>query len=1070
MAKTYKVLVNGGSEAETKPINVMQGVGDKGSPVRIVAQKGVRYELQDEAKGKGAAPDQVRVKRVGKNLTLMFDGSQKPDVVLEDFYAVGSANDGNLPVLAGLAENGSVYEYIPQDPALNSVTPALADGNTPVLMALGGGALGDGFVLSALPLAAAAGGLSGWAIAGAAVGAAALGGGGGGGGGAAADTTAPGIVTLAVPEAADGSVNATEAADGTPVNVVLPADAVVGDTVTTVLTKPDGSKQTLAHVLTAADIAAKSITQQIPVADLKDANGNYIDGTWTVTTTVTDAAKNVSTPVQSTFVLDTTAPSADNISGHLKHDAANDTGAAQIDSITSNSTPVLVVNAETGATVDVLVNGKTYRATESTTTKGEYEVSVLDKLDDVTYTPSITVTDKAGNKTTKEGVAFTVDTSSDTNPANGTSTDKNPTDQNTGATTAIAITAVSDDTGSSNTDFITSDKSVLISGTVTNFYNAGASAGDAVHVQIFDANGKRVAQAYATPLANGNSTWAMNAPTAYLKDGDYTIQADIVDAAGNTVKPPTSQALTISANYLSAVPDEATAQEAGIDAFKQPISSINPTGNVLSNDKDVSSTGRVVTGAKKGTDIAVALTDVTSANALKLQGEYGELVIGADGTYKYTVDNAKADHLAAGEAPTETFTYAVKSSNGSSSSATLTVKVTGENDQAVFDDTKSSYKGTVDPKADTVSGTVTVSDVDTNQAGFSNPTQLNGQYGSFNFSSNGGSAKWVYQVDRAKGTFAALYGGQEATDTLNITSLDGSATKSVVVTVTGVNDAPVLTSDLGLAVTSENRNTAQPDTNSLKGATKVLDLVGHITDVDSQSLMGIAVTGVGDQGTLWYSVDRGVSWQCAKDTLTDHALLLAADDKTYVYFQQTQGTPWDASHVTKSFTFSAWDQTSDIAGDYVNASSAGGATAFSTSQQDVLVNNIFNIADTSNMLSVKGGTGFDTLVLNGSLDLTNATSTQLLSGIEKIDITGQGANTIKLNLASVTQADVIGSIHTLLITGDNGDAVNLVKPQGWDVASSLPTQTVNHIAYSVYHLDSTHDLLIQQAITNITFS
>ena len=102
MAKLYKVLVNDGNGAETKPINVTQGVGDKGTPVRIVAQRGVRYELQDTTKTKNTAPDQVRVKRVGKNLTLMFDGSQTPDVVVEDFYAVGSASDGTLPTLAGL--------------------------------------------------------------------------------------------------------------------------------------------------------------------------------------------------------------------------------------------------------------------------------------------------------------------------------------------------------------------------------------------------------------------------------------------------------------------------------------------------------------------------------------------------------------------------------------------------------------------------------------------------------------------------------------------------------------------------------------------------------------------------------------------------------------------------------------------------------------------------------------------------------------------------------------------------------------------------------------------------------
>jgi hypothetical protein len=66
MAKTYKVLVNDGKGADSNAVQVMQGAGDKGSPVRLVAQRGVRYELQDVAKGKGFAPDQVRLKRVGQ--------------------------------------------------------------------------------------------------------------------------------------------------------------------------------------------------------------------------------------------------------------------------------------------------------------------------------------------------------------------------------------------------------------------------------------------------------------------------------------------------------------------------------------------------------------------------------------------------------------------------------------------------------------------------------------------------------------------------------------------------------------------------------------------------------------------------------------------------------------------------------------------------------------------------------------------------------------------------------------------------------------------------------------------
>jgi VCBS repeat-containing protein len=308
MAKTYKILVNDGKGTDIQPVNVVQGAGASGEHVRLVAKRGWRYELQDELKGKGVAPDQVRIKRVGKSMTLMFDGSQNADVVIEDFYAenTDADKDNGMPKLVGTAENGNMYEYVPQDPAVSSMPAELKDGNTPVIMALGGGPLSGEFVLSALPLVAAAGGVSGWLVAGGVAAAAAAGGGGGGGGAAVVDTTAPSAAQVVLPEGP--LVNAQEAQDGTPVQVALPKDAVVGDTVTTVVTKPDGSKLTLVHVLTAADVAAATLTQTIPVSELKNSTGQYLDGPWATSTTVTDAAKNVSTPANSTFVLDTTAP------------------------------------------------------------------------------------------------------------------------------------------------------------------------------------------------------------------------------------------------------------------------------------------------------------------------------------------------------------------------------------------------------------------------------------------------------------------------------------------------------------------------------------------------------------------------------------------------------------------------------------------------------------------------------------------------------------------------------------------------------------------------------------------
>ena len=88
---------------------------------------------------------------------------------------------------------------------------------------------------------------------------------------------------------------------GTPLNVTLPGDAGVGDTVTTVVTLPTGGTLTLTHVLTAADITAGSISQLIPSSALTQ------DGTWTTSTTVTDLAGNTSAPRTGSFVLDTMA-------------------------------------------------------------------------------------------------------------------------------------------------------------------------------------------------------------------------------------------------------------------------------------------------------------------------------------------------------------------------------------------------------------------------------------------------------------------------------------------------------------------------------------------------------------------------------------------------------------------------------------------------------------------------------------------------------------------------------------------------------------------------------------------
>ena len=68
---------------------------------------------------------------------------------------------------------------------------------------------------------------------------------------------------------------------------------------------------------------------------------------------------------------------------------------------------------------------------------------------------------------------------------------------------------------------------------------------------------------------------------------------------------------------------------------------------------------------------------------------------------------------------------------------------------------------------------------------------------------------------------------------------------------------------------------------------------GHdnVTDPDDGALTGIAVSGVTDasRGAWWYSLDNGAHWDLVGSADEQHALLLAADGGTRIYFQAGSG-------------------------------------------------------------------------------------------------------------------------------------------------------------------------------------
>jgi hypothetical protein len=99
----------------------------------------------------------------------------------------------------------------------------------------------------------------------------------------------------------------------------------------------------------------------------------------------------------------------------------------------------------------------------------------------------------------------------------------------------------------------------------------------------------------------------------------------------------------------------------------------------------------------------------------------------------------------------------------------------------------------------------------------------------------------------------------------------------------------------------------------------------------------------------------------------------------------------------------------------------GGADVFNAGAG----NDLIQVSNTT-FRDVDGGSGTDTLVILGSgrtLDLTVLAENKI-SGIERIDVTGSGDNTLKLSWRDLF--DLSETTNQLKIDGNAGDTVDLV--------------------------------------------
>jgi hypothetical protein len=100
---------------------------------------------------------------------------------------------------------------------------------------------------------------------------------------------------------------------------------------------------------------------------------------------------------------------------------------------------------------------------------------------------------------------------------------------------------------------------------------------------------------------------------------------------------------------------------------------------------------------------------------------------------------------------------------------------------------------------------------------------------------------------------------------------------------------------------------------------------------------------------------------------------------------------------------------------------------------------------------------------NMTLDLSSIVAVH--SHVTEVDLTGTGANTLKLNLTDVLSLPTTNGMHQLTLTGDADDFAQR-NGAGWFDTGATVTQAGH--AYEVYHStqDSSVQVLIDQAILN----
>ncbi|TEW53206.1 hypothetical protein E2R68_13310, partial [Psychromonas sp. RZ22] len=408
-----------------------------------------------------------------------------------------------------------------------------------------------------------------------------------------------------------------------------------------------------------------------------------------------------------------------------------------------------------------------------------------------------------------------------------------------------------------------------------------------------------------------------------------------------------------------------------------------------------------------------------NAIAETLSGHYGSLTINKDGDWDYSVDDHKSSIQSLKTADTLQEKFTVTLVDGTHHQIAITIK--GDEDKAIISgvDAKPLIE---DINVDAIhhldtQGKLDVTDLDHDDAFFQAQTTT-GAYGEFSIDDQG---HWQYSVDDNQNSIQSLAAGEKATETIHVLSKDGGTTHDVVITITGTNDAPVISSGVQTgAVVEDGTLTAQGQVTA--------------TDVDHGAVLTYSTPNLvstygsftldSSTGTWGYSLDNANHQDLAAgETHTDTITVTVTDENGATTTQDVSVT---ITGTNDAPVISSGVQTGAVVEDGT-LTAQGQVTATDVDHGAVLT------YSTPNLVSTYGSFTLDSSTGTWGYSLDNANHQDLAAGETHTD-------TITVTVTDENGATTTQDV-TVTITGTN-DAPVITGTTTGDLTEDATTPTL----------------------------